>query len=155
MSTRQLVSRVLWTTMGAAAILATGCATTMHTKVPVSLSGAQEVPPVTTSASGTVDMVVHSFKCPSALSSDNCPTLFGTVTTQGIKATSVEIRRGAPGQNGPIVATLQQLDDDNWTVPSGTALSPSEYDAYKSGQLYVNVDTASNRSGELRAQLRP
>ena len=141
--------------MGAAAVLATGCATTMHTKVPASLSGTQEVPPVSTSASGSADMVVHSFKCPSALSSDNCPTLFGTVTTQGIQATSVEIRQGAPGQNGPIIVTLEQVDDDNWTVPSGTVLSPSQYDAYTSGQLYVNVDSAANRSGELRAQLKP
>ena len=77
------------------------------------------------------------------------------VTTQGIQATSVEIRQGAPGQNGPIIVTLEQVDDDNWTVPSGTVLSPSQYDAYTSGQLYVNVDSAANRSGELRAQLKP
>ena len=141
--------------MGAAAVLAAGCSTAMHTKMPVALSGTQEVPPVTTSASGTADMVVHSFKCPSALSSDNCPTLFGTVTTQGVKATSVQIHQGAPGQNGPVVVTLEKLDDDNWAVPSGTVLSPSEYDAYKSGRLYVNVDSAANLGGELRAQIKP
>lgn len=119
------------------------------------LTGAQEVPSVTTPASGRADLSVNSFKCPSAASSENCPTILGTVTTTGMAVTAVEVRDGAPGQNGPVIVRLVKVGDNTWQVPSGTILTAEQYADYWAGRLYVTVDSAAHRDGEIRAQLRP
>jgi len=97
MNTRRLVvvMRSLWLGVGAAAILAAGCAGLSTHKLTM-LTGAQEVPPVTTNGSGRADISVEPFKCPSAASSNNCPTVLGTVTTSGMTGTVAEIHQGAP-----------------------------------------------------------
>ncbi len=112
------MKRSLSLTLGTAAILVAGCAG-MSASMPILLSGEQEVPKITTGASGRADLAVDWFKCPSAASSNNCPTLVGTVATAGTAPTQVEIRQGVPGQNGPVVVTLVKTGDDTWQVPSG------------------------------------
>jgi hypothetical protein len=154
MKTSHAVSRrSLWLNCAAVVIVATGC-TSMAAKGPTTLTGAQEVPPVSTLASGKADISVEPFKCPSAGSSETCPTLLGTVTTAGVDATSVEIRDAAPGHNGPIVVRLARTRDNTWQVPPGTTLTPSQYEDYWAGRLYVSVDSDAHRTGEIRAQLR-
>ena len=147
-------SRFLWLTLAAVAITATGCAS-MTPKKPATLTGSQEVPPVATVASGKADISVEPFKCPSAGSSESCPTLLGTVTTSDVNATAVEIRDAAPGQNGPIVVRLIRTEGGAWQVPSGTTLTPEQYEDYWKGRLYVNVDSAAHQDGGVRAQLKP
>lgn len=139
---------------GAAAVVLTGCAG-MSARMPILLSGAQEVPVVQTGASGRADLTVDWFKCPAAENSNNCPTLVGTVATVGTNPTLVEIRQGVPGQNGPLIVKLVKTGDSTWQVPSGVVLTPAQYEAYQQGQLYVNVDSTKYVNGELRAQLRP
>ena len=146
--------RSLFVTLAAAAILSAGCAA-VSPSMPALLTGTQEVPRVATGGSGRADLSVDWFKCPSATSASNCPTLMGTVTMVGTTATQVEIRHGAPGQNGPLVVSLMKTGDNTWQVPSGTVLTPAQYEAYQRGDLYVNVDSATYRNGELRAQLEP
>ena len=87
------------------------------------------------------DISVNSFKCPSAGSSENCPTLVGTVMTNGMAVTAVEVRDAARGQNGPVIVRLVKVDDDTWQVPSGTILTDAQYADYWAGRLYVNVDS--------------
>ena len=140
--------------VGLTVVVAAGCAT-MSANRPMVLTGAQEVPPVVTAASGRADFTVESFKCPAAASSDNCPTLFGGVSTMGMRGTVAEIREGGPGQNGPVVVTLTKTSDNEWVVPSGTILSKAQYAEYQEGQLYVNVDSEADGNGEIRAQIRP
>jgi CHRD domain-containing protein len=153
--TRQTdLRRTSWLMVGLTAIVATGCAT-MSANRPIVLTGAQEVPPVVTGASGRADITVHSFKCPAATSSDNCPTLLGGVSTMGMRGTVAEIREGGPGHTGPVLVTLTKTSDNEWVVPSGTVLSKAQYAEYQEGQLYVNVDSAANGTGEIRAQLQP
>ena len=153
---QMLIRQSLWLGVGAVAVLGAGCAGMAHTKqAPVALSGSQEVPAVTTSASGSTDISVSESKCPSAGSSNNCPTLTGTVVTQGIKGTAAHIHQAAPGQNGPVIVTLIQVDDKTWAVPSGTTLTDGQNSAYWAGMLYVNVHSDANKGGELRAQLKP
>jgi len=148
------LAQTYWFTLGVAAVVTAGCAA-MPVKMPIRLSGAQEVPRVATAGSGRADLSVEPFKCPAAENSNNCPALMGTVSTAGTTATAVEIRQGAPGQNGPVVVTLMKTGDNTWQVPSGAALTPAQYEAYKRGELYVNVDSPTYRNGELRAQLIP
>ena len=152
---QMLIRRSLWLGVGAAAVLGAGCAGMAHTnRGPVALSGSQEVPAVTTSASGSTDISVSDSKCPSAGSSNNCPTLSGTVVTKGIKGTAAHVHQGAPGQNGPVIVTLIQVDDNTWAVPSGITLTGGQTDAFWAGMLYVNVHSEPNKGGELRAQLK-
>jgi len=150
-----LMRRSLWFGVGAAAVLAAGCAGMAHNQVPLALTGSQEVPAVTTSASGSTDISVGESKCPAAASSSNCPTVYGTVMTSGMNGTAAHIHQGAPGQNGPAIVTLIKLDDNTWAVPSGTTLTPDQNAAYWAGMLYVNVHTNAHQGGEVRAQLKP
>jgi hypothetical protein len=108
------------------------------------LTGAQEVPPVDTKASGVCNIVVGSDM-----------SVTGSVTTMGIDGTMAHIHQGAPGVSGPPVVTLVKTSDTQWSVPPDTKLTAAQYQSYKAGELYVNVHSAAHKSGEIRVQLKP
>jgi hypothetical protein len=136
----------------AAAIALAGCAD-MQSKMPdwmpgsgavkVSLSGAEEVPPVKTSASGT-----GSFR----LAEDS--TLTGSVTTKDVAGTAAHIHLAAKGKNGPVIVPLTKAGD-TYSVPEGRKLTSAQVKAFKAGELYVNVHSARHKGGEVRAQIQP
>ena len=109
----------------------------------LSLSGAEEVPPVTTSATGNGRIRVAS---------DG--TVSGSVTTKGMQGTAAHIHQAPRGQNGPVIIPLTK-NGDTYAVPSGAKLNPAQMEAFKAGSLYVNVHSAQYKGGELRGQLRP
>lgn len=109
----------------------------------VKLSGAEEVPPVTASGSGSGTIRVNS---------DG--TVSGSVTTTGVQGTMAHIHQGAKGQNGPVIIPLTK-SGDTYTVPAGAKLNDAQMKAFKEGGLYVNVHTAANKGGEVRGQLTP
>jgi hypothetical protein len=109
----------------------------------VSLSGAQEVPPASTSGTGT-----GSFR----VAEDG--TVSGSVTTTGVQGTMAHIHQGAKGQNGPVIVPLTK-NGDTYSVPEGRKLTPAQMDALKAGNLYVNVHSDRYKGGEVRAQLAP
>ncbi len=109
----------------------------------VKLSGAGENPPVKTSASGS-----GSF----TLAKDG--SVKGSVTTTGVQGTMAHIHRGARGTNGGVAIGLAK-SGDTYTVPDGTKLSDADQAAFKAGNLYVNVHSAANKGGEIRAQIQP
>jgi hypothetical protein len=142
---QQVVRRSLWASMSAAAILVAGCATTSSSGgTGVMLSGSQEVPPVTTAASGSSTITVGADK-----------SVSGSVTASGINATGAHIHMAAMGKNGPVVVPLTKAADGAWSVPAGVKLTDAQYDAFKAGNLYVNVHSDANKGGEIRAQLKP
>ncbi|MGH8685110.1 MAG: CHRD domain-containing protein [Nitrosospira sp.] len=109
----------------------------------VNLNGDQEVPPVQTSATGTGTIKVEDDK-----------SVKGSITTSGIKATGAHIHEGALGKNGPDIITLKKTSDNEWSVPSGATLTDAQYDAYKAGNLYVNIHSDAHKGGEIRGQLK-
>lgn len=109
----------------------------------VTLSGAQEVPAVTTSASGSGSIVVGADK-----------SVSGSVTTSGIAGTAAHIHEAAAGSNGPVIIPLAKTSDNMWSVPAGSKLSDAQYDSYKAGKLYVNVHSAAHKDGEIRGQIK-
>ena len=124
-------------------------------RVPVQLSGSQEVPPATTSGTGTADVLIAPSKCHTATSGLWCTAVTGTVTTSGVASTAAHIHQGKVGQNGPVIIPLAKTSDNTWVVPPFTFLSDAQYIAWVDGDLYVNVHSAANPGGEVRGQLKP
>ena len=112
--------------------------------VKVMLSGSQEVPAVTTSASGSGTITVGDDMSGS-----------GSVMTTGITGTAAHIHMAAAGQNGPVAVPLTKSGDNGWAVPAGTKLTDAQFAAFKAGNLYVNVHSESNKGGEIRGQITP
>lgn len=110
----------------------------------VTLSGTEEVPAVTTSATGTGTIAIKDDK-----------SVTGSVTTKEVVGVAAHIHLAPAGKNGPPVITLTKKSDNEWSVPEGSKLTDEQYAAYKAGNLYVNVHSAANKGGEIRAQLKP
>ncbi|HEY4368024.1 MAG TPA: CHRD domain-containing protein [Steroidobacteraceae bacterium] len=125
-----------------ALVLSAGLAFAGDSKV--SLVGADEVPAVTTAATGNGTITVNADK-----------SVTGSVTTKGITGTAAHVHLGAPGKNGPPVITLTKTSDTVWSIPAGSKLTDEQYASYKAGDLYVNVHSAEHKGGEIRAQLKP
>lgn len=127
----------------------TGCTSMHHTAsssqmrtVSLALSGKHEVPPVTSGASGTGAIQVASDR-----------SVTGKVTVNGMQPTAAHIHAGAPGVNGPVVIPLVKTTDNVFAVPPNTKFTDEQHAAYKAGNLYVNVHSATYPAGEVRAQL--
>ena len=129
-----------------AGVLALGLSVSAFAKdVNVSLTGAEETPPVSTSAAGAGTFSIDK---------DNVVT--GSVKTTGIEGTAAHIHLGEVGKSGPPVITLTKgAAAGEWVVPAGSKLTPEQYDSFKAGNLYVNVHSATYKPGEIRGQLKP
>jgi len=124
--------------------LAFGTGAAMAKDVSVSLSGAQETPPVTTMASGSGTISVNDDK-----------SVSGSVKTTGIDGSAAHIHLGAVGKAGPPIITLTKGADGSWSVPAGSKLDDKQFASFKAGDLYVNVHSAAHKDGEIRGQLKP
>lgn len=126
----------------AACVLAFHAGVASADGVKVTLSGSQEVPPVTTSASGNGVITINPDK-----------SVSGSITTSGIAATAAHIHVGAAGKNGPVIVPLSK-SGDGFSVPAGAKLTDEQMKSFKAGGLYVNVHSAAHPGGEIRAQLK-
>lgn len=137
----------------AVAVLALAACAQMQDKMPawmpgsnavkVELSGAQEVPPAQTSGSGSGTL---------RLAEDG--TVGGSVTTEGVQGTMAHIHQGAKGTNGPVIVPLTKKGN-TYTVPEGRKLTEAQQQAWKAGNLYVNVHSNRYKGGEVRGQIEP
>jgi CHRD domain len=128
----------------ATAALVAFCGSVLAVDLKVNLNGAEETPPVTTSASGTGTISIAADK-----------SVSGTIKTAGMDGTVAHIHVGAPGQSGPPIITLSKSAEGVWSVPAGSKLTDEQYASFKAGNLYVNVHSAEHKPGEIRAQLKP
>ena len=119
-----------------------GSGVALGADVKVMLSGANEVPPVTTSASGD-----------GAISIAEDGSVSGSVTTKGVQGTAAHIHMAAAGNNGPVIVPFTK-EGDTYKAPAGAKLNADQLKAFKSGDLYVNVHSAANPNGEIRGQLK-
>ena len=121
------------------------------------LSGASEVPAVTTTASGsaTVNIITDS----------EVTEINYKVTYSGLSGPVVaaHIHVGAVGVAGPVIlpftvgpspfsGTLKEAD---LTPAGGVNTFAQAIDAIRAGNTYVNLHTALNPPGEIRGQLKP
>lgn len=110
----------------------------------VTLTGAQEVPANTSTASGNSSIRVAHDR-----------SVSGGVRYTGMLATVAHIHEAPVGANGPVIVPLVKTADGMFVVPAGTLLTPSQHASYQAGNLYVNVHSAAYPAGEIRAQLKP
>lgn len=110
--------------------------------VKVTLSGANEVPPVKTDAKGGGTITIA-----------DDGSVSGSVTTSGVKGTMAHIHEAPAGANGPVIIPLTK-DGDTYRVPQGAKLTAAQMAAFKAGNLYVNVHSDANKGGEVRGQLK-
>ena len=108
----------------------------------VKLSGDNEVPPVKTMATGEGTI---------SIGADG--SVSGSVSTHGVDGTMGHIHMAAPGQNGPVIVKLVK-DGDTYKVPADAKLDAAQMKAFEAGELYVNVHSAANKSGEIRGVLK-
>lgn len=111
----------------------------------VELSGANEVPTVTTDASAVGTALVDA---------DGLVT--ATIITSGLDdATGAHIHTGIAGENGDVLIALEQdaADSSVWRAPAAANLDAAGRTAFENGGLYFNVHTPANPGGEVRGQL--
>ena len=130
------------------------------TSFTATLSGANEVPPVTTAASGTAEFTINGGQ------------IEYTVNVTGIEnALVAHIHTGREGQNGPVRLNLCGTGAPQPPCTSGTGVlatgtngttfgdPPITFDelveAMRSDSAYANVHTQQNLGGEIRGQLVP
>jgi len=131
--------------LSVAALVLAGCAGMSYDReLNIVLRGSEEVPLVVTSARGGGTILIAADR-----------SVSGSVTTTGLSAVAAHIHQGARGQNGPILIGLVKSGESVWSVPAGARLTDAQYDAFKAGNLYVNVHTAAHKGGEIRGQLNP
>jgi hypothetical protein len=111
------------------------------------LTGDQEVPPVTSDASGKAKLAVN----------DDATKLHYRVMVKDIEGvTASHIHEGAVGQSGPVVFPLYtgsgDFDEDN---PISGMLDLTDENIFDllSGAYYINVHTVDNPPGEIRGQV--
>ena len=113
------------------------------TSVSVNLTGAEQVPPVSTAASGSGRFTIG-----------DDGSVKGSVSTTGVQGTMAHIHMAPKGQNGGVIVPLTK-SGDTYTTPDTAKLNEAQMSAFKAGNLYVNVHSAANKGGEIRAQLQP
>ncbi len=145
MWTRKLVPLLL----AANATLLTGSALALP-HATAKLTGAQEVPPVPTSATGTASIRLNETRT----------ELTFDITVQGLTGPIMlaHFHRGAAGVNGPVVKTIHPNFVGNtatgvWRSTDPEPLTPALVAELFAGNLYVNVHTAMFGGGEIRGQV--
>ncbi len=109
----------------------------------VRLTGSNQAPPITSPASGSGTVTVNSDR-----------SVVARIVVVDMTPTAAHIHQGAPGANGPVIVPFVKQGENTFVAPEGAKMTEEQYRAYKSGNTYVNVHSAKNPSGEIRAQLK-
>jgi hypothetical protein len=142
---KRIAKRFLRVAMGAATVWVIGnTGAALANEITVTLSGQNEIPPVTTPATGTGTLTVGPDK-----------SISGKVTVSGMTTTVAHIHQAAAGSNGAIIIPLTKTSDNVWVVPTGARLTDAQYESYKAGMLYFNIHSEAHKSGEIRGQIKP
>lgn len=128
----------------ALAALVGACASMGGGDIGLKATGAEEVPPVSTSATATGSVQVSDDR-----------SVSGSFRTQGAAITAAHIHEAPRGSNGPVIVPLQKKGENEWVVPANAKLTEAQYQSFKQGRLYVNFHSAKHKGGEVRAQIRP
>lgn len=111
----------------------------------VPMSPAQEVPPPSSTATGsgvlTVDPATRK--------------LAARVTVTGMTATAAHIHAGATGVNGPILFPLSETAAGSgvWVSAPDATMNEAQLASLRAGELYFNAHSSAFPAGEVRGQI--
>jgi hypothetical protein len=117
------------------------------------LSGANEVPPVFTTATGSVDFTLSGTELTVSGSFEGLST-----PVEPIAGTGVHLHSGYTGENGGVEITLNPEITDGGTAGTfdeTVELNADQLELLAARGMYVNIHTEANPSGELRGQVLP
>jgi len=115
----------------------------------VALTGAQSVPPVDTSGTGTADLTYDPAT----------RMVTWNISFAGTSSPVTMAHFHGPakqGQNGPVVIWLTKQGSPPTNPITGSAtLTPEQAQQFSAGEWYINVHTQSHPAGEIRGQVIP
>ena len=112
----------------------------------VALSGAQQVPPVTTAGTGTASLTWDPAT----------RAVTWSITYSGLSspATMAHFHLGAAGKNGPVVIWLSHRGEPPSSPITGSAtLTPAQAAQFTAGGWYINLHSKDHPAGEIRGQV--
>jgi hypothetical protein len=137
----------------AASLMAIGIWTVAANAAPqsfkIALTGAQQVPPVETAATGTADLTYDPAT----------RALTWNLTYSGLSGPATMAHFHGPaaaGKNGPPVIWLSPKGSPVQAPVKGEAtLTPEQAQQLIAGEWYINVHTQDHQAGEIRGQVTP
>jgi len=142
------VKKQLLSTIAAMAVMATSGAVNAGTLFIGRLTSAQEVPPNTSTATGTGTIILNDAK--------TSATVNLTHNVPAATVTAGHLHSGATGVNGPVVfgfPTPTSVVNLIWSSTAATQpLTPALVTALESNGIYFNIHSQSRPGGEIRGQ---
>jgi hypothetical protein len=111
----------------------------------VQLSGAQEVPPVQTSGTGTADLTYDP----------STRVVTWTIAYSGLSGTATMAHFHGPTGSKIVIWLSKKGSPAESPIKGESTLDPEHAQLFESGDLYINVHTQAHPGGELRGQVVP
>lgn len=115
----------------------------------VPLTGAQQVPPVQTSGSGSASLTYDA----------GTRVVTWNITFSGLSSPATMAHFHGPaaaGKNASVKVWLSHKGTEMTSPLTGQAtLSPADAKLFEAGEMYINVHTKNNPDGEIRGQVVP
>jgi hypothetical protein len=143
-----LSRRLVLALAGLACVAWAGSATAATSSFKVPLTGAEQVPPVTTAGKGSADLTWDP----------STRVVTWDVTYSGLTspATMAHFHNGPEGKTGPVVIWLNKKGTEPTGAIKGEAtLTPEQAQQFEAGDWYINVHTRDHPAGEIRGQVKP
>ncbi len=143
-----LSRRAILALTGLACVGWVGSATAATVSFKVPLSGAEQVPPVSTAGKGSADLTWDP----------STRVVSWDITHSGLTGpvTMAHFHNGSEGKNGPVVIWLTKKNTEAMGAIKGKAtLTPEQEQQFEAGDWYINVHTKDHPAGEIRGQVKP
>ena len=129
------------------AVVCAGLAQANPVSFKVPLSGAQSVPPIDSTGSGSADITYDPAT----------RVVTWTITYSGLPGPATMAHFHGPaasGKNGPVVIWLtKQGSPAESPITGQVTLTPEQAQQFSAGEYYINVHTQSHPGGEIRGQV--
>lgn len=109
------------------------------------LSGANEVPAVTTSGTGMAEATLNK----------DTNVLKWKVTYSGLTGTAMAGHFHGPAAAGSNAGVVVPFTSTASPIEGQATLTPAQVSDLMAGKWYANIHTAANKGGEIRGQLMP